>query len=148
MPCCPLLEALGTAVQRPEEILTQCVIPFLPFGDLARSSPPPVTTDNGAGAEGALTFALPSSLKPRAHCCWAQPGQALESFEKCLDGGSPRSWPGLPLGGAVSQGTGGEAGILSSETWMEEAGVRAGLPHGKNKQAQFTHCWQGGRCWL
>lgn len=83
----------------------------------------------------------------RAHCCWAQPGQALESFEKCLDGGSPRSWPGLPLGGAVSQGTGGEAGILSSETRMEEAGVRAGLPHGKNKQAQFTHCWQGGRCW-
>ena len=46
------------------------------------------------------------------------------------------------------EGTGGEAGILSSETWMEEAGVRAGLPHGKNKQAQFTHCWQGGRCWL
>lgn len=54
VPCCPLLEALGTAVQRPDEILTQCVLPFLSFGDLARSSLPPVNADNGAGAEGAL----------------------------------------------------------------------------------------------
>ena len=36
------------------EIMTQCVIPLLSFGDWARSSPPPVNTDNGAGAEGSL----------------------------------------------------------------------------------------------
>lgn len=93
----------------------------------------PVRAGPALEAQGPL-FARPSQARPL-------------SFVKCLDGAAPG--PGLAClwAGLCHRGTGSEAGILSSETRMEEAGVRAGLLHGKNKQAQF-HCWQRGRCWL
>lgn len=73
------------------------------------------------------------------------PAKLGPEFREVSRQGSPRPWPGLPLGGAVPQGTGREAGVLSSERQTEEARVGAGLPSGKNEQAQSTCCWQGGR---
>lgn len=93
------------------------------------------------GAGGGLLEQAPSRAQS-AHCCWAWPGQALESghhcqFDKCLDRAAPG--PGLALlrAGLCHRR---QAGRLVPSAQRERAGLGAGLPSRKNKQAQSRHC--------
>lgn len=66
VPCCPLLEVLGTSCSETwfwPSIVCDFFISFLRgFGHVSSPSPSPQLTNNGAGAEGGPE----SSLKPRA----------------------------------------------------------------------------------
>lgn len=72
------------------------------------------------------------------------PARLGPEFREVSRQGSPRPWPGLALGGAVPQGTGREAGVLSSET--DGGGSGGGRAAKREEQTGTVHsCWQGGR---